>query len=147
MLQNGPITKLYTGGGGKFVPSHEGYSLRMPAEEISQWQTVDEKGEVQDILRPVHAVRVWDAGARLYKCVDATLDGAPTTPGETDEWFVGAIRKLKASHPQGSELLNRLVTSTSTADASALERCDFDAAFTGQFNNRWTELVLKTSVQ
>jgi hypothetical protein len=32
MLQAGPITSLYTGGGNKFVASHEGFALRMPAE-------------------------------------------------------------------------------------------------------------------
>ena len=31
MLQAGPVTKLYSGGGGKFgVPVHGGFSLRMP---------------------------------------------------------------------------------------------------------------------
>lgn len=145
MLQKGPITKLFTGGASKFVPSHEGYSLRMPPEDIPQWQTLDDKGEVQDILRPVHAVRVWNPEQRCYESVDATLDGAPTTPEATDEWFVETIKTLKASHPQGSELLNRLVTSLKTVDPSLVEECSFEGAFEGEFQNRWTDLILQTS--
>jgi hypothetical protein len=50
MLQAGPVTRLYTGGGGKYVGSHEGYSLRMPPAEVPDWQMVNDKGDLLDAL-------------------------------------------------------------------------------------------------
>jgi hypothetical protein len=56
MLQAGPLTRVYTGGGRPpHVGSHEGFSLRMPPEELPQWQTLGDKGDLQDVRRPAHA--------------------------------------------------------------------------------------------
>jgi len=144
MLQKGPVTRLFTGGGGKHMASHEGFALRMPPEEVEHWQTLDDKGVVQDVPRPAHAVRVWNAEGRCYDDIDATLEGAPGTPEEADKWFVETIKKLKGTHPQGSELLNRLVMSTRTLDATAVEECRFEVAFEGEFQSRWTDLIVQT---
>ena len=146
MLQAGPITKLYTGGGSKFVPSHEGFALRMPAADVAAWQMVNDKGELADIPRPSHALRLWDAASRSYASMDATLDGAPTDAASTDAWFVGVVRKLKASNYVGPAILDALVGSKKTESMEALGNGDFEAAFSGEFSNRWSELVLSTKL-
>ena len=110
MLQAGPITRCYSGGGRPpHVKSHEGFSLRMPPEELPQWQTLGDKGDLQDIRRPSHALRAWDARARRYTPIDPTLDGAPSTPAATDEWYVGVVRKLASSHYIGHPHATRLL--------------------------------------
>jgi len=144
MLQKGPITRLYTGGGNKFVASHEGFALRMPASEVADWQMTNDKGELQDIPRPALALRLWNAETRSYDYLDATLEGAPTTPGKIDAWYVDVVRKLKGSNYIGPELLDKLVTSQKTVSMPKLYERDFDAAFEGTFSNRWTELVCGT---
>jgi hypothetical protein len=139
MLQAGPITKLYSGGGGKFgVPVHGGFSLRMPLEDVEKWQMVNDKGEMIAIPRAAHALRAWNPTTRSYDSIDATLDGAPTTPQAVDEWFCGIVKKLKASNYVGSQLLDDLVTSDRTVSM------DPQPIFEGKVNNRWTDLVLKT---
>ena len=46
-LQSGPITTLYSGGGGKFGAAlHTGFSLRMPAEDVADWQMKNTKGQL-----------------------------------------------------------------------------------------------------
>jgi hypothetical protein len=45
---------------GKFVASHEGFALRMPAKDIANWQMTNDKGELVDIPRPAVALRVWN---------------------------------------------------------------------------------------
>ena len=146
MLQAGPVTKLYTGGGGKFVKSHEGFALRMPPAEVAAWQMTNDKGELQDIPRPAHSLRVWNPAARAYDAVDATLGGAPTTPAEVDAWFVGVVKKLKASPYVGPALLDALVTSEKTTSMERLMEADYAGAFTGAFSNRWTDLVVQTKL-
>ena len=95
-----------------------------------------------DILRPVHAVRVWNAATRRYDAFDPTLRGAPPSPEAADAWFVSVVQQLKQSPYVGSDLLNRLVTSQRTLSMEALGRGDLEGAFEGQFQNHWTDLVL-----
>ena len=51
-LQSGPITKVYSGGGGGdpkspiYLPLHTGFSLRMPTTDIDNWTIKDNKGFV-----------------------------------------------------------------------------------------------------
>lgn len=142
MLQAGPITTLYTGGGNKFVPSHEGFSLRMPKADLTQWQMINDKKEQVDIPRPVHAVRAWNPTTRSYDDVNVNLSGAPTTPEAADSWFVGVVKKLKQSNYIGSALLNALVTSKKTANMEALGQGDLEGAFEGEFSGHWTDLVV-----
>lgn len=104
------------------------------------------------ISRPASAVRVWDAASRTYLSYDPLLEGAPTTPEETDAWFVALIKKLKSSHYIGEDLLNALVTSARTVDMKAIQDRTpetaaeaFSAGFEGTFSNRWTDLVVSTS--
>jgi hypothetical protein len=147
MLQSGPVTRLYTGGGDRrFIKSHEGFSLRMPSDELPNWQMLNDKGELQDIPRPALALRVWSAEKRRYDQVDALLNGAPVTPAAVDEWYTRTVKKLKSSNYVGSELLDKLVSSQRTVDMDALMDGNFDAAFEGHFSNRWTELVLATKL-
>jgi hypothetical protein len=142
MLQAGPITCLYTGGGNKYVKPHEGFGLRMPEADVEEWTMINDKGELVDIPRPAYALRVWNAEALSYDSVEPTLNGAPVGPEETDAWFIGVVKKLKASNYLGPELLNALVTSKRTASMEALERRDIEAAFEGEVSSRWVELVL-----
>jgi len=142
MLQAGPITRLYTGGGNKFIPSHCGFSLRMPTQDLEKWQMINDKGEQVDIPREAHAVRVWNATTRSYDEVDGRLNGAPASGAAADAWFVKVVKKLKGSPYIGSELLNALVTSVSTASMEALEKGDFPNGFEGNFSSRWTDLVV-----
>jgi len=146
MLQSGPITKLYTGGGGKYVSSHEGFSLRMPPAEVQEWQMVNDKGDTVDIPRPCFAVRTWNAESRSYDEVSATLVGAPIGEDSTDEWFIGVIKKLKSSNYLGSDLLDALVTSKKTVSMEALNTRDIPNAFEGEYSSRWSDLVLGTKI-
>lgn len=140
LLQAAPITTVYTGGGnGKFVPSHEGFALRMPAGEVADWTTVNDKGEVVDIPRPAYALRRWDPAARAYaNDIDPLLDGAPRGEAETVAWYCGVVAKLKASNTWGSELLDRFATSERTVSS------EHPLEFEGTFQNKWTDLVLAT---
>lgn len=139
MLQAGPVTKLYSGGGGKFgVPVHGGFSLRMPAADVEKWQMLNDKGEMIAIPRSAHALRAWNAETRSYDEIDAVLDGAPRTPEEVDAWFIDVVKKLKASNYVGSKLLDDLVSSDKTVTM------DPEPQFEGTISNRWTELVLAT---
>jgi len=143
MLQAGPITRVYTGGGrAPHIGSHEGFVLRMPPQELPQWQTLGDKGDLQDIRRPAHAIRVWEPRERRYVPIDPTLDGAPTSEAATDEWYVGVVRQLAASDYIGPGLLRALVSSVKTASMEKLALGAFDEAFEGAFSNRWTELAL-----
>ena len=148
MLQAGPITRLYTGGGNpKFgIASHEGFALRMPAADLSDWQTLNDKGELQDIPRQAHALRVWDAASRTYLPISPTMKGAPTTAEATDAWFVDVVKKLKGSPYIGSALLDRLVSSKRTSSLEKMMGGALDEAFDGTFCNRWTKIVLDTVV-
>jgi hypothetical protein len=147
MLQSGPVTRLYTGGGdGRYIQSHEGFSLRMPKEDLPNWQMLNDKGKVQDIPRPAVALRVWSAEKRRYDQLDPTLTGAPLTSAAVDEWYAATVKKLKSSNYVGPELLDKLVTSQKTVDMDALLDGKFDAAFEGRFSNRWTDLVLATTL-
>ena len=146
MLQAGPVTRLYTGGGGKYVGSHEGYSLRMPPAEVPDWQMVNDKGDLVDIPRPCRAVRVWNAAARAYDVVGAELEGAPADAAAADAWFVGVVRRLKGSNFLGPDLLDALVTSTKTVSMEALGNRDYAAAFEGTFSSRWSQLVVDTKL-
>jgi len=144
LLQSRPITCLYSGGGNPpHIPSHQGFGLRMPEDEVEQWQTVDDKGRLQDIPRPAHALRVWDAATQSYLSIDPTMEGAPSTPEEVDVWFVQLIQKLKASEYLGPELIDNLVTSEKYEYDYELERpCNFS----GSFSNKWTDLIVATKI-
>jgi hypothetical protein len=143
MLQSGPITRVYTGGGRPpHIPSHEGFVLRMPADEIKDWTMVNDKGDLVDIPRPALHIRVWNAAKRAYDSIDPLLDGAPTTPQETDAWFIGVVKKLKGSPYLGPDLLNRLVTSIRHTDMERIMSGQYEGAFEGSYTNRWVELVL-----
>jgi len=144
MLQAGPLNKFFTGGGSKFVASHEGFTLRMPPHEVSAWQIKGDTGIMQDIARSAHAIRVWNAKDRNYVDVDPILAGAPRTPAELNQWFVELVKKLKNSPYIGSVTLDKLATS---------ESHDFDAEtsspgeYHGSFRNDWTDLVVNTKVE
>eukprot|EP00658_Telonema_sp_P-2_P022021 TRINITY_DN18792_c0_g1_i4.p1 TRINITY_DN18792_c0_g1~~TRINITY_DN18792_c0_g1_i4.p1 ORF type:complete len:279 (+),score=63.88 TRINITY_DN18792_c0_g1_i4:94-930(+) len=144
LLRAQPITRLYTGGGmPPHVQSHEGFGLRMPPDQIKEWQALNEKGQLHDIPRQAHALRHWDAANQCYTPVDATMDGAPATPEAADEWYVNLIKKLKASPYLGAELIDALITS---------EKYDYDREterpcnFSGSFSNRWTEIAVNTTI-
>jgi hypothetical protein len=144
MLQGGPITRVYTGGGRPpHTPSHEGFVLRMPPDEVKEWTVLNDRGELVDIPRPALNIRVWNSVTRSYDVINPLLDGAPATPQETDEWFVGVVKQLKRSRYLGSVLLNRLVTSTRHKEIDQIAFGHYDEAFQGSFHNRWVELVLK----
>jgi hypothetical protein len=139
LLQAGPVTAVYSGGGnGKFVASHEGFALRMPPSDVARWQMTNDKGELVDIPRPALALRVWDASSGAYVPVDPRLDGAPRSDAEAVAWYVGVVRKLKASDYVGSTLLDMLATSERTV---AVEP---ELEVAGSFANKWTDLVLAT---
>ena len=131
------------------MASHEGFSLRMPAGEVPAWQVTNDKGELADVPRPAHALRVWSAEARRFVPIDATLDGAPRTATAIDEWFTSVVRKLKASPYVGGALLDALVSSTRTVRMEALEAVppEYSVAFQGRVTNRWTRLVLATGAE
>jgi ubiquitin-protein ligase len=144
MLQSGPINRIYSGGGSPpYTPSHEGFALRMPAAEVEQWQMLNDKGELADIPRPAHALRVWDATERKYVAVDPFLDGAPRSNADLDAWFVDLVKRLKGSMYIGTELLDKLATSESHHFDAALERPD---EFFGTFQNHWSDLIVNTSI-
>jgi hypothetical protein len=139
LLQTAPVTTVYSGGGnGKFVPSHEGFALRMPPAEVTDWTTTNDKGEVVDIPRAASALRVWDAATRAYQSIDPLLDGAPRGDMATEAWYCDVVAKLKASNTWGSELLNRFATSERTVSS------EHPLEFDGTFRNKWTDLVLAT---
>jgi ubiquitin-protein ligase len=143
MMQNGPINRLYTGGGNKFVKSHEGFALRMPASEVADWQMTNDKGELQDIPRPAIGIRVWNAETRSYDSLDPLLNGAPNTPEAVDAWYENVVRKHKSSNYMGSDLVDALVTSKKTVSMKELESRNLDGAFEGKFSNHWTDLCLR----
>ena len=60
MLQAGPVNKMYTGGGTpkSGIPSHCGFSLRMPPAEVENWTMTNDLGELQ---AKSHAMRVPEA--------------------------------------------------------------------------------------
>jgi len=145
MLQAGPINRLYSGGGQPpHVASHEGFALRMPRDEVQQWQMTNDKSQVQDIPRPVHALRVWDARARQYKPLDPYLTGAPRSDTELDTWFKDLVKTLKNSPWIGPELLDRLATSEKHTIDPVVGRPD---EFCGTFSSRWSQLVVGTGVE
>lgn len=140
MLQQGPVIRLFDRGPGGI---RGGFSLRMADEERKDWETVNAQNKITDVPRMAHAVRYWDATARQYVVIDAALNGAPATPEAGDEWFVALIKKMKSSPYMGPEMVDNLVTSTTHVEDDA-GRFTFPDA--GSFSNRWTALVLKTSV-
>ena len=81
-------------------------------------------------------------GAETRVACLAAVDGAPATAEETDEWYVGVVRKLAASPYIGPEMLRALLSSVKTASMEKLALGAFDEAFEGAFSNRWTELAL-----
>ena len=60
MLQAGPVNKMYTAGGNpkSGIPSHCGFSLRMPPAEVENWTMTNDLGELQ---AKSHAMRVPEA--------------------------------------------------------------------------------------
>jgi len=144
LLRSRPITTLYSGGGAPpHVASHEGFTLRMPKEEVATYQATNEKGVLQDIPRPASALRKWDAAAGQWLAIDPTMDGAPATEEQVKDYFCAVVSKLKASPWLGAEMVDNLVTSEKYGYDSQTERpCDFE----GSFQNEWTDLVVATTV-
>lgn len=142
MLQAGPMTRIFSGGGKHpHVPSHEGFALRMPPDEIADWQFTDDKGVIQDVPRPAHALRVWNASSRSFTEVEPFLGGAPRTQEEADKWFTDLVRDLKNSPWIGPELLDKLATSVKHTFNPATSRPE---EYFGTCSNHWTELVVST---
>lgn len=146
LLQAGPKTCLYTGGGQPHlgIPSHEGFSLRMPAEDVKEHTMLNDKGKVVDLPREACCARVWNPTTRSYDEVDVSLAGAPKGDAEAEKWFVGVVQKLKNSPYLGSAMLNALAQSKETLSMEKLGLGDFKGAFGGEFNNKWVDLVVKT---
>ena len=135
MLQSGPVCTLYAKG--------KGFSLRMPDAEMEQFQTINEQGKVTNVPRPAAAIRVWDASARRYASVDTALAGAPATAEATSAWYVGIVKKLKASNWLGPKNVDDLATSTKHEYNAAQDLVFPDA---GSFSNKWVELVVGTTI-
>ena len=152
-LQNGPITHLFSGGGGGdpntpfYTQPHQGFSMRMPADEIEQWTTVVDSGigagHVGVIPREVFAARVWDANTKEYVPVEILLDGAPNSDEAMDEWFRNVILKLKSSVCIGSDFLDELITCEGYEFDCNLSRPK-PGSFYGKVDNRWTKICLAT---
>ena len=118
----------------------EGFTLRMPAADLPEWQTTDESGRVTNLPRPARGVRVWDAGARAYVAVDTQLSGAPSSAKDADEWYRKLIRALKGSPYLGSQKVDDLVTSTQ--NKLNTETGEVEALDPGTVDNKWTKLAL-----
>jgi len=132
---------VYSGGGnGNYVASHEGFALRMPPAEVPDWQMTNDKGELVDIPRPALNLRVWSPEDGAYNTIDPVLTGAPRTIEEAEAWFVSVVRKLKGSNYIGAEILDRLACSERTVSTEP----EFETA--GGFSNKWTDLVVATSL-
>jgi len=143
MLQAGPVNKMYTAGGNpkSGIPSHCGFSLRMPPAEVENWTMTNDKGELQDLPRMCHALRVWDAATRSYTAVDPYLVGAPKSAAELDQWFAGVIKTLKGSPYLGADFVDEFGTSERHTFDPALGR---PSEFFGKVDNHWTQLILAT---
>jgi len=113
----------------------------MPEGEGDDWTFVDDKGFQQAIVRPAHALRVWDPATQKYAPVDPLLGGAPSNEQEADAWYVDLIRKLKQSIWLGSELIEQLVCCESYEIDPKTDRPK-EGSYSGEVRNHWTELAL-----
>jgi len=158
MLQDGPITDLYSGGGGgeneaKYggPKPHEGFALRMPAEEVKDWIFEDEKGYMRATPRPATALRVWDPASKAYKTIETRLDGVPKFMAGVKDWYRNLIQKLNNSNWIGRDLVAQLVRSDGqltgghTLDAS-IDR-PIEGSFRGDVDNQWTKLAIEVCEQ
>jgi len=156
MLQDGPITDLYSGGGGGEIEAkfdgpkpHEGFALRMPAEEIKDWIFEDEKGFMRPTPRPATALRVWVPAPRTgaYKTIETRLDGVPKYISGVKDWYRDLIRKLNNSNYIGRDLVAQLVRSDGRLTGGhTLDACTdrpIDGSFRGDVDNQWTKLAIE----
>ena len=83
MLKTGLVTQMY-----------DTMAFPSPADEASDWKTVDANGKDIDVPRPVHAIRIWDAVEKQYSPLQSRLDGAPE-PAEEEQYWQNLLVKVK----------------------------------------------------
>jgi len=135
MLQSSPVGNVFAQG--------RGFTLRMPEEDLEQFQTVNESGKVTHLPRPSVAVRAWNAETRSYDDIPNRLEGGPASVEEAEAWYAQVIKGLKNSPYLGPERVDQLVTSTAHEWDEPNENWVFPTA--GTFSNKWTEIALATS--